>query len=509
MQETTLAAPAVSPEKKAAIEAAIANGDPAFCEHEPPAKAVERAVKATLREREGRYGILPQLANEYLPKPPKIDEGGITDYQTGNSKTIAKAYAEYFAWTEELGWFWRVDGGHWKSEGAESAARIIIEESLGPSAPGWLIASTLGAIAHHVRVGWREWDADPDIAGLPNGRVLDLRTGRDRAAKPTDFISRTLGCDFDPAAECPTWDRVIKEWLPNEDDRHLSIVYDGYALTGQVNAESFYLATGSGRNGKGKHLSVLASIAGDYGMALPQTSLTGTNNQHPEWMVPLAQARLAYIADLPESGGWRSPLLKTLSGGDSISAHRMRKNSITFKPSAKIWIGCNHKPTLSGDDQALYERMLLIPYLATFRGEDADTGLGAQLLAELPGILNRILAGTREFYEKGLPQLGGDSKAAKADYFRDHDKYGDFRADCLVKEDGAFTTNDDLRSAWVSWMQNRMGNEKATIADAPLAKIKEHLCRHGAVVPNNPRKIGGLVKRGIEGYRLAERDDER
>ena len=181
-------------------------------------------------------------------------------------------------------------------------------------------------------------------------------------------------------------------------------VYDGYCLSGRVDEEKFYLAVGSGRNGKGKHLSTLASIAGDYGMALPQHSLTGDTYSHSEWMVPLAACRLAYIADLPQSGGWRSPLLKTLTGGDSISAHKMRMNSITFRPKAKLWIGCNHKPGVSGDDRALYERMLLVSYRDTFTEENADTHLSDKLRAELPGVLNRVLAGAKTYYEHGLPR---------------------------------------------------------------------------------------------------------
>ena len=489
--------PPVKPEIAAAITEALDQGDPAVVEHVFEEEALARVAIEHQRERESKHGALPQRAVAHLPAPPPIHE---IKHEAENANLLSDVYSDYMAWTEELGWYWRVDSSHWRSEGAETAVRCVVRNALGSAATASRVNGTLQALGDNCRVGWREWDADPDVVGLPDGRVLDLRTGRSRESRASDYISRTLGCAHDPEAECPTWDKVWEQWLPDDDDRKLSIIFDGYSLTGRMDSEVFYLAHGSGRNGKGKHLLTLARLLGDYAIALPQHSLTGGTNQHPEWMVPLAQARLAYIADLPHKGGWRSPLLKTLTGGDMISAHKMRRNSITFKPIAKIWIGCNNKPSVSGDDQALYERMLMVRYTQTYRGGKANTSLGDTLKGELSGVLNRMLAGCRAYYKDGLPELSKDSNDSKRTYFSDHDQFGDFRKEKLVPGMGLFVKNADIVRLWVEWMQDRLGSEKVAV-QTPLADIKEHLERHGGIIKS--KKVSGHTHRGVVGFGVA------
>ena len=54
------------------------------------------------------------------------------------------------------------------------------------------------------------WDADPMLLGARNG-VIDLRTGALRDGRPEDRITRQVAVAFDPAAECPAWEKALEE----------------------------------------------------------------------------------------------------------------------------------------------------------------------------------------------------------------------------------------------------------------------------------------------------------
>ena len=53
------------------------------------------------------------------------------------------------------------------------------------------------------------FDEDPDIAGLPDGRLVDLRSGRIRNTSRLDYVSLSLGVIPEPG-KCPLFERFIK-----------------------------------------------------------------------------------------------------------------------------------------------------------------------------------------------------------------------------------------------------------------------------------------------------------
>ena len=479
-----------------------ANGTGAFTDWDPDANVTERLAKSAERQRKTR-GVIAAYSTMYLPPPP----GNMMqqDAHVGNARILSAEYQDYFAWTPQFGWLWRADNLHWMRDGGESALRNVVANALGDEGQYRDINSIVGVMAHQLRVEWQEWDRDPNIAGLPNGEVLDLTTGRTRAGKADDYITRTLGTNYDPDAKSPRFDKAMEEWLPNDEDRKWSLLYDGYALTGHTSEEAFYLAVGSGRNGKSKHLEVLGCVSGGYRHAIPQRALVGEDRDHPEWMVPLAYCRLAFIADMPGTKGWRSATIKSLTGNDEVPARDMHKPGFKMRPKAKLWIGCNFKPMLRGDDTGLYDRMCLVPYTRQFReGNQQDKHLSEKLMAELPGILTRMTQAAIEWSngKRGLPKMSEAALEAKDAYFQDNDEFSDFCADQLEPADDEFLPNQELRDLWIAWMQNRLGNTKATVF-VPIVRLKEHLERHGGKPQATPRRVAGYntPQRGMWGWR--------
>src|SRR5439155_356271 len=99
-----------------------------------------------------------------------------------------------------------------------------------------------------VPVTVEELDANPWLLGLPNG-VIDLKTGKVRAARREDLITKQAPVEFDPHAKCPTWlaflDRIFSGRQPVIEFIQRAV---GYLLTGDTSEQCLFFLHGSGAN---------------------------------------------------------------------------------------------------------------------------------------------------------------------------------------------------------------------------------------------------------------------
>ena len=96
------------------------------------------------------------------------------------------------------------------------------------------------------------------------------------------------------------------------------------------------------------------------------------------------------------------PILKLTSGGDTLSAARMRQDDRQFKPSHKLILPTNEKPELP-NDPAFQGRTYFVPFLADFRDpKKQDPNLEVTLRAEAPGILAKLIALCPDVIANGL-----------------------------------------------------------------------------------------------------------
>ena len=72
---------------------------------------------------------------------------------------------------------------------------------------------------------------------------------------------------------------------------------------------------------------------------------------------------------------------------------RKYENPIEFHESHKVWMDCNHKPIVRKTDNAIWNRIHLIPFNVTIPDDEIDRELKSKLLAEAEGILAWAVAG--------------------------------------------------------------------------------------------------------------------
>ena len=100
----------------------------------------------------------------------------------------------------------------------------------------------------------------------------------------------------------------------------------GYALTGITREHALAFFHGTGGNGKSVLLNTIAGIFGDYATTAPiDLFLASRGEQHPTGLAGLRGARLVTAIETEEGRPWAESKIKTLTGGDKLSARFMHQ----------------------------------------------------------------------------------------------------------------------------------------------------------------------------------------
>lgn len=315
---------------------------------------------------------------------------------------------------------------------------------------------------------------------VANG-TIDLESGRLLPHDPLDYHSKIVPIAYDPEADCQLWESFLERIFAGDDDLisylHRAI---GYSLTASLAEQVWFFGYGIGANGKSTLFRILLDLLGEYGLqAPPELLLQKHGETHPTEVAALLGARVAVCTEVEAGRKLDEVRVKALTGGDLVTARKMRQDFFTFEPTAKLWVAGNHKPQVRGTDHATWRRIRLIPFNVTIPDFEQDRDLLSKLRDELPGILAWSVAGARLWHARGL----GTARAIKEatdEYRDDEDTLADFLAECCVaRPDLPATPAASLYGAYTTW------------ADA--AGIKR---------PMSQKKLGGvLTERGFRRQR--------
>lgn len=123
--------------------------------------------------------------------------------------------------------------------------------------------------------------------------------------------------------------------------------------------------------------------------------------------------------------------IKDLTGGDTLAARFMRGEWFEFLPVFKLVLATNHKPVVRGTDDAIWDRICLVPFRIRIHDNELDPRLRDKLIAEAAGILTWGVGGCLEWQREGLGGPQG-MRAAVAEYRTEMDVLGTFLTDCCL-----------------------------------------------------------------------------
>jgi putative DNA primase/helicase len=206
----------------------------------------------------------------------------------------------------------------------------------------------------------------------------------------------------------------------------------GYALTDNVSERCFWILHGIGRNGKGTFLDTIRAVLGDYAAtAAASVLMAKERNGMQNDVAVLRGARFVAASESDDGARIAEALVKSLAGGnDVITARLMYAEFFSFMPTFKIFLATNHKPRITGTDDAIWDRVRLVPFTVRIAEKDQDVDLGGKLRRELSGILNWAIEGYREWRKLGGLRTPDAVRAATGEYREESDVLGNWIADC-------------------------------------------------------------------------------
>ena len=276
------------------------------------------------------------------------------------------------------------------------------------------------------------WDPEPLLVGVPNG-VLNLETGRLRQGRPEDMLTLAVGVPYDPHATCPRWHQFLQEIFARDEKliRYIQRAL-GYSLTGLTTEQVWWLLYGTGANGKSTLQNVVKYTLGTYARTIPFNAILLPERQIPDDLAGLPGKRFVFASEAIEDRRLNEGRIKALTGGDRIPARRLYEEWFDFKPELKLWLCCNHLPTVSDSSYGFWRRPHVVPFTQRFDGPRRDPGLERTLIAEAEGILRWMVVGARSWLKDGL-QPPDRVLQATQQYQEESDQLTDFlseRCDC-------------------------------------------------------------------------------
>ncbi|RYM39496.1 hypothetical protein EWH23_03135 [Meiothermus sp. PNK-Is4] len=422
--------------------------------------------------------------------PPK--RGAVSpflDTEGANADRIVQHFGADLAHVEGQGWLvWA--GTHWERSDAvaleimQRLPQLVLQEALQAGEAGeteksqklfkWAQKSDrLSTVRNSVvMASWalrvREWELDARTNELPleNG-VLNLESLTLGPHRKLAWHTHVLPHPYDPYAECPRWERFLEEVLPDENLRRYVQKAVGYSLLGDNREHVIFLCYGSGANGKSVFLEVLSWLFGPYAhRADPELLLQRNSDRHPTEIAAMRGKRLVVMQEVDPEGIWRSALLKSMSGDNTLTARKIRENPITFTVTWKVWIAANHLPRSRDHSEAFWRRIKLIPFNVTIPPERRDRTLPWKLREESVGLLAWAVQGLRMYYQEGLQEPEAIAQANRA-YREREDQVGRFLKErCQLG--GGRTASSALYAAYQEWALEegeRMLSQKAFVAE--------------------------------------------
>jgi P4 family phage/plasmid primase-like protien len=295
-----------------------------------------------------------------------------------------------------------------------------------------------------------ELNNNPNLFAFNNG-VFDFTNMSFRKAYTEEYITNTCGYDYKYADSKIAYE-FMSDLFPDKSVLNFMLPIYATYLTGLHPREEFIVLYNKvGSNGKTMLITIFGKMFGDFFYACSSDYLISGNNQNPEGASPILcgmkDKKFISYSEIPKKSKLNSSRIKSLTGGDTIRARSLHKESISFKITAGHQLVGNNIPFFSELDGGVLRRVHMVPMETQF--VDVITKpyhklrkyLSNQDLEELKHSMFQLLV---ENY-KPIPPTPEKILRKTQEYFEKQDMIRKFINEHIVKDEDSFITKKELK----------------------------------------------------------------
>jgi len=315
------------------------------------------------------------------------------------------------------------------------------------------IAEIIGHIQRRTYMERNEFDTDKDIINLENG-LYNIVTGEFSQHDPAYLSLHKSPIIYDPDATCPRIDLFFKEVLLS---KNIPFFYElfGYALLPKKRLDTAVLFEGRGANGKSRMIGLLDTFVGSESVSHVTPIELGGDDKYSS--ADLFGKLINTIDDLGDTPLKDLGVFKSVVSGQEMRGQAKFKPAFKFTPNALCVFGCNDVPITADTSDGFFRRMVTIPFMRKFDGDDKDPDLHEKLTAptELSGLFNQAMSAVREVIDrKGFTNVGTIEDKRRA-YLYASNPVVQFVDDlCDITDPDKYIAKDELYNKYVTWSRD-------------------------------------------------------
>lgn len=232
-----------------------------------------------------------------------------------------------------------------------------------------------------------------------------------------------------------------------------------------------YFCIGNGCNGKSLLFKILNKIFGGFMDIISESVIIeqkGNKSALNTEIEKLDKCRLGYVTELKETDKLNEKVIKQISGGDAINLRTLQTKDHTINPTCNTFVLTNEFPSFNGEAKSNLDRMIVIPFQATFK---IDSEFEKEMLQLSDYIFSYIMHNglildkfelSDEIIEEATKHAKNNTDTTLEDYLNE------YLVDCVNdKKDNKLIVLNDLRIAFenhciVNKLKNSLGQKKFT-----------------------------------------------
>jgi putative DNA primase/helicase len=293
-----------------------------------------------------------------------------------------------------------------------------------------------------------------------------------RPIVPEDYVTWRVECEYDPKAQCPYWERMLKDSMPNRKTIDIVQEFAGSTLLISRPRElrRALVLTGPSNVGKSQLITVMSGVlCNGNPITVPFDML---ENAHGT--MPFLRLEPWVLHEAFDQAKWHfSATVKALLSADEININIKNGPMKAHRYRGAIMWATNFPPQFKEASRALEQRLLIIRMHHVFSDKNS-TGAAKEAYAkgyssaaelildkERPGYLNWALAGLKRLQERGHFEQTEEMLDAKHDMHLQSNLIAAMVEEMVEFDQDMMVSSSDFYAAFTGWWRESRGEYEA------------------------------------------------